>query len=92
MVKLNIIKLENNFMSKFVFVEHKSIQDNENKKDVVYFRYEKILFIYSYNINKFYFIFNWCFRVCVPLNKNIQPYLDVFCPFSPCLGYSKNIN
>ena len=47
-----IIKLENNFMSKFVFVEHKSIQDNEKKKDVVYFRYEKYyLFILIILIN-----------------------------------------
>jgi hypothetical protein len=28
------------------------------------------------------------FRVCVPDDKTLDPYLDVFCPFSPCTNYS----
>ena len=58
------MKLENNYISKFVFVEHKFIPEADQKKEFVYF------------------------RVCMPKNKKMVPYLDVFCPFSPCLDYS----
>jgi hypothetical protein len=38
--KFLFLKLDNDFMSKFVFVEHKSNQEEDKKKDVVYFRYK----------------------------------------------------
>ena len=56
---------ENNFVSKFVFVEHKPTPRSNQEKEFVYF------------------------RICVPLENKYQPYMDVFCPFSPCLGFSK---
>lgn len=64
---------QNNFMGKFLFVEHKEDVIIENLQKVTPNPENGLVF----------------FRVCVPENTDAKSFLDIFCPFSACTKYDQ---